>query len=334
MIDSTLWSVREFREGACGLADVVVEPDAGGEGEEFGGDPGSEAVKGAGVVAFEPEPVFQGPEDAFDALADRSEVRPFAGLVFAVRSEDPRAVTLGGQGRALAAGVALVGNDRLAAVQTDREQPERDLAFFLIGRGEDRGAGCPVRCGQQMQSHPPEPSGVASRIPIAAGVSELRTTGGLDRAAALHRGGVDQHDAVSVSWAVAGEHADQPLDQVATTLPAFPIPGLFWQPREQVPQLLGGDREKLGVVVDAHHLLRHRERDDLRVGHSSPRVSALLGQEVIRGNENRSEEQIEVGVHLGPSFGSAGWHYLSTADFDCSSSDSYSTTAEVVESII
>lgn len=59
MINSTLGSVCEVGEGACGLAGVVVEPDAGCECEEFGGDPGSEAVQGAGVVSFEPEPVFE-----------------------------------------------------------------------------------------------------------------------------------------------------------------------------------------------------------------------------------------------------------------------------------
>ena len=45
MIDSTLGSVCEVREGSYGLADVVVEPNAGGQREEFGGDPGPEAVR-------------------------------------------------------------------------------------------------------------------------------------------------------------------------------------------------------------------------------------------------------------------------------------------------
>ena len=63
-------------ECAGGAVELVVEPDAGGEREEFADDAGFEAVRGAGVVAFESELVFEGPEDALDALADRREVRP------------------------------------------------------------------------------------------------------------------------------------------------------------------------------------------------------------------------------------------------------------------
>jgi hypothetical protein len=83
MVDSTGWLVGEVGECSAGAAEVVVEPDAGGEGEEFAGDAGSEAVQGAGVVAFESEAVFEGPEDALDALADWREVGSFVGFVFA-----------------------------------------------------------------------------------------------------------------------------------------------------------------------------------------------------------------------------------------------------------
>lgn len=252
-------------------------------------------------------------------------------LVLAIRPEDRRAVPSRDE---LPAGVALVGDDRLSAVQPDREQSERDLAFFLVGGREDRRPGCPVGGGEQVQAHPPEPARMGVGAPIAARVSQLRASRGLDRAAALNRGGVDQHHAIGVSWAVGGEHADQPLDQIAATLPALPIPGLLREPGEQMPQLLGRDRQKLSIVVDTHHLLRHREHDDPPGPSQSPVISALHRQEVIRGRENRNGEQIEVGVQLGPSFGSGGWHFLSTADFDCSPSNSYSTTAEVVESII
>ncbi len=61
---------REVREGSGGAGELVVEPDAGGQREEFAGDPGSEAVKGSGVVAFEPELVFERPEDASLARSD------------------------------------------------------------------------------------------------------------------------------------------------------------------------------------------------------------------------------------------------------------------------
>ena len=90
MVDSTAGLGGEVGELACGLVEAVVEPDAGGEGEEFAGDAGSEAVEGAGVVAFESEAVFEGPEDRLDALADRCEVRSRVGFVFAGGTQDQR----------------------------------------------------------------------------------------------------------------------------------------------------------------------------------------------------------------------------------------------------
>jgi len=101
----------------------VVQPDAGGQREQFGGDAGSSAVEGAGVVAFQAEAVFEGEEDRLDALADPGQHRPAARLVFAGRAQDPRPVALRGLGFELAAGIALVADDQLAAVQADGEQP-------------------------------------------------------------------------------------------------------------------------------------------------------------------------------------------------------------------
>src|SRR6476646_7558434 len=167
MIDSAVRLAGEVCECSAGSVEVVVEPDAGGEREELGGDPGSEAVQGASVVACEPESVFEGPEDRFDVLADGREVWSAAGFVFAGWPEDPRVVALRDGGGEFAADVALVGDDHLAAAQADRKQPERDLAFFLIGGGEDRGAGSAIRSGEQMQPHPPEPAGMTLAIAVS-----------------------------------------------------------------------------------------------------------------------------------------------------------------------
>ena len=71
-------------ERAGGSAEVVVERDAGGEREQPLADAGSQAVQGAGAVAFEREQVFAGPEDALDPLADRGQVRPVAGIAAAL----------------------------------------------------------------------------------------------------------------------------------------------------------------------------------------------------------------------------------------------------------
>src|SRR6516162_2305302 len=117
MTNSAVWSAGEVGESSCGTVELVVEPDADGEREQFAGDPGADAVQGAGAVALEPEPVFQRPEDRLDVLTDRRQVRAAAGFVSAAGTEQQRAVSFVDGGGELAADVALVGDDHLAAVQ-------------------------------------------------------------------------------------------------------------------------------------------------------------------------------------------------------------------------
>src|SRR5919108_633099 len=66
----------------------------------------SQAMQGAGAVAFETEQVVAGPEDAFDPLADRGQMRPGAGLVLSARADDQR-VTVEQRGGKVTTGVAL-----------------------------------------------------------------------------------------------------------------------------------------------------------------------------------------------------------------------------------
>jgi hypothetical protein len=99
-------------------------------------------VEAAGAVAFESETVFEGPEDRFDALADPGQRGSAGVLVAAGWAQDRCAEAFGDVGLEVAAGVALVADDQLAAVQPDLEQPQRDVAFVLVGGGEDRRAGC------------------------------------------------------------------------------------------------------------------------------------------------------------------------------------------------
>src|SRR6476620_11270838 len=106
---SSTGSGRVVGERAWWAAEAVVEGDCRCEREEADLDAGSEAVEGAGAVAFEGEQVFAGVEDRFDALSDRREVWPAGGLVFAARPDD-RGVECGGVGFERAAGVALVAD--------------------------------------------------------------------------------------------------------------------------------------------------------------------------------------------------------------------------------
>jgi hypothetical protein len=96
------------------------------------------------------------PEDRVDALADPRQHRAAARLVLARRPEDRCADLLGDPGFEVAAGVALVADDQLAAMQPDLKQPQRDVALLLIGRGEDRRARVPSaaqsRCSRIPQN--------------------------------------------------------------------------------------------------------------------------------------------------------------------------------------
>src|ERR1700736_6073667 len=75
-------------EGTAGTAELVVEHDGGGERGEPGAQAGAEVVEGASAVAFEGEDVLGSPEDRFDSLSDRREVRAATFLVLAARPED------------------------------------------------------------------------------------------------------------------------------------------------------------------------------------------------------------------------------------------------------
>src|SRR5579859_2730200 len=113
MVDSTrLGDVVDER--AARASELMVEDDAGGEAEEALKNAFSEALDGAGAVALECEELFAGPEDRFDPLADRRQVRTATGLVFAARANDGRAefADCGGE---LASGVALVAKQSFAA---------------------------------------------------------------------------------------------------------------------------------------------------------------------------------------------------------------------------
>jgi hypothetical protein len=96
------------------------------------------------------------------------------------------------------------------------------------------------------------------------------------------------------------EHRSQPLDLFGHSGAALPVARLLGQLREQMPQPRGRDRQELAVRRDIHHRLGDRERDDLRIGHASPRVLCPIGQEIVSRGEHGREEQVEVGEHRGP----------------------------------
>jgi hypothetical protein len=110
----------------------MVENDRGSQAAEPGQDAFAEALEGAGAVAFEGEDVFGGPEDRFDALTDRREVRSLTGLVFAARAHDG-GLAPGDLVCELASGVALVADQGYRAVASDAVQEHQpDVSFVAL----------------------------------------------------------------------------------------------------------------------------------------------------------------------------------------------------------
>src|SRR5215218_1912917 len=333
MSRSTDWSGVVGGEVAGWAAEAVVERDRGGQREELAGQAGAQGVQLARAVVFEAEHVLGCPEDALHALADRGQVRSLAGFVLAAGSDD-QDVQRGRIGLELAAGVALVADhgQRAGALDT-REHVQRDLALGCLGAGQRERAGGAVGREQAVQPEAPEVARVTGAVAVVGGQGERAAARGLDRAPALDRGAVDDEQVVLKARAVACELDDQRLDRVAQALATFDEPGTLDQAREQMPETFGDGRPELLVGADAQQLLCNAERYDLRVGQDPPGVLRPAKQEIVGGAVNRDKQQVEVGVHRGPSGSSVR---DSTADFDLRAYVTFSPTGSspAVEQLI
>src|ERR1700681_3236394 len=316
-------------ECAAGAAELVVEADAGGEGEEALDDAFSEALEGAGAVAFEGEQVFAGREDRLDPLPDRREVGAVSGFVLAPRTHE-RGVEVADGLREGAAGVALVAERRLTpAAVAACEQFESDLAFVAFWRGERQCSGGAVERDQCVQPETPEVAGVGRAPTVVGGVCELRAFDRLAAAGALDRGRGDQEQIVGVAWALAREHRHQPLELVGQPAATLEVPRLGRKLREQVDKPPPRGLEEETVARYRHDRLSDTERDDLRVCDHPPGVPCRFRQEIVSSAINDRAESVEVGVHRGLLVDGD----FSTADFDLSATNP-SNTATAVESLI
>src|SRR5680860_1500962 len=170
MIDST-GSGHVGHERAARSPELVVEPDAGREGQDPGSDAGAQALGSARAVAFEAQDVLEGPKDRLDALADPAQARPrVLGLVLAGGSHDV-ATQLGHRPLEGAAGIALVADDRLAAAKHMGQQIEGDRALLAVGPDELSTARGAVGSAAQVQAHPPEEAAVATAGAAATAAS-------------------------------------------------------------------------------------------------------------------------------------------------------------------
>jgi hypothetical protein len=172
---------------------------------------------------------------------------------------------------------------------------------------------------------------VRAAVAVVGAIGKRRALDGLTTASALHRRAVHKQKVVIEPRALAGEHAHQPLQGLAQSTATLEVASLAGDAREQVAQVLFGDREKPSIGRYAHDRLGDAERDDLCVCDASPGVLRSFRQEIVSRHVNGCEQQVEVGVHRGPLWSAM---LLSTADFDPAAQKPPMSTALTVESII
>src|SRR3954467_8829458 len=165
-MSSAMGSRGVLDQRAAGEAEPVVERDCGGEREEPADQAGAQAVQGAGAVALEGEDVLGSPVDRLDALADRGEVQPLAGLVLAARAVDD-GVERGEVDLELLAAEVLVADQRqdlprlaLAA----RDQLKADLLLVYLRRGQRHRPERAVHREQGVQAKAEEVAAVAGAV--------------------------------------------------------------------------------------------------------------------------------------------------------------------------
>src|SRR5215207_471346 len=140
MVDSELVAVGG--EVSAWVADVVVVPEGGCEGEQSESDARAEAGEGARAVAFESELAFAGREHRLDPLADRPELAEAGRFVLAVGSQ--KAGSAAGHERfELAPGETLVGDHGVALERDPVEHLARDLALRQFALASSNAIGVP-----------------------------------------------------------------------------------------------------------------------------------------------------------------------------------------------
>src|SRR3954463_4151115 len=169
MIDSEFWeSVVVVDEASVPVADELVVAGVagpGGEGPREWGPLGRGCVR---AVAFEGELALEAVDDRFDPLAHGAEFAEAAWLVLAIGPQQPAAHLLD-HGLELAAGKALISEDRAPRDGEAFKDFRGDLAFADVGGGQLKADRHAVRCANE---HEPE-------APVVAGMRAAPAVGGI-----------------------------------------------------------------------------------------------------------------------------------------------------------
>src|SRR5580765_3199162 len=172
-------------ERSAWLAELAVEVDGCGEGEDAGGDSAEEPGWCLGEVGFEPELVLERVDDRLDSLPDLADRRCLSVRFVGSARSQQQSAEFGDGGFELSAGEAFVGDHELAGGRLPLEQLEHYLALGGVGGDELEVADAAVGAAPEHEPHPPKEAGVRGAVTELAPGREL---GAVDRADALTAG--------------------------------------------------------------------------------------------------------------------------------------------------
>src|SRR5580765_4435359 len=289
-------------EGAAWLAELPVEVDGGGEGEDASGDAANEAGRGLREVVFEPELVFERVDDRLDPLADLADRRclsvRFVGSAWAQQERAELADSV----FEVHACEAFVGDHELAGGRLPLEQLEHYLALGGVGGDELEVADAAVGAAPEHEPHHRKEAGVRGAVTELAPGSELGAVDGADALTAGQRGRVDEAERVVEAGQLGGDRPPE-RDQLRRQQPAaLVVARLAWQLREEMAEPPLGNAQEAAVARLAEQHLRHHQAEQLIVGRPlRPAAAAPLRRRKERTGSaiDCDQEGVEVGAHVG-----------------------------------
>jgi hypothetical protein len=251
----------------------------------------------------------QGPDDRLDPLPQ--PVREVAGgfLVLAGRADEGQFQAGAGEERfGVLAGQALAGDDGGAGRRPVGRLilQHRAGGFPLAGQlgvGQGEPGHGPIAGHDEQQLASPVPAGMAGAVPIAGVPEQIRALGGDDGLAAGHRGGVHQPQQLRAAGRLPGQPPQRRLHQRRGRLEAVVVLALAQQPGEQVPDPGRCGAQPVPLVVITQQHLRHRQADQLRVGHLRRAAQPAAGLTQRRDDPvgqlhvECDQESVQVGDH-------------------------------------
>src|SRR4249919_112787 len=290
-------------ERAWWSAELPVEVDGGGEGEDPRGDAADKPAWGLGEVPFETELVLERVDDRLDALADAPDrrCRPLLFVSSTWPQEQPAELS----DRLLEVGAreALVGDHELTDGRLALEQLEHRLALACVRRNEVEVADAAIGAAPEHESHAPVETRMGGAVAEPAPGGELGAVRRLHALPAGKRGRVDVAERVVEAGELVGDRPPERHRLGRCRPAALVVARLRGQGGEEVgePALGGGEEPAVTRLSEQH--LRHHQAEQFVVGDPlgapPPRLRLGRRKERAGGAIDCDQEGVEVGAHVG-----------------------------------